>query len=198
MLQHALDDIVATFPCSVIFSRLPVSISIVSSISTLSSRAVKAGAVVSFNSSSNSRLNQREFATRTNLSRTDMANLRSGLGRSPLRRPSTSVTNTVSVSIGFIAVIGRDCRIISRSISRPSTPLNASINYQSLSVIFIDWMLAFVNKFTDKHAHWEEKQWVSQTTANSLSSSPESPGQGRLPVRFRRYTKRGFTPSTDA
>jgi len=61
MLQHALDDIVATFPCSVIFSRLPVSISIVSSISTLSSRAVKAGAVVSFNSSSNSRLNQREF-----------------------------------------------------------------------------------------------------------------------------------------
>ena len=46
----------ARFPCSAIFSRLPVSISIVSSISARlsSSSAVIAGAAVSFNSSSNS------------------------------------------------------------------------------------------------------------------------------------------------
>jgi hypothetical protein len=36
--------------------------------------------------------------------------------------------------------------------------------------------LVFVNKFTGKHAHWEEKQCVSRTTANSLSFRLETGG----------------------
>src|ERR1700745_2058048 len=58
-------------------------------------------------------------------------------------------------------------------------------------------MLSFVNKFTDKHAHLEDKQWVSRATANSLNFRWEITAHGKPPARFRHSTKRGFTQSTD-
>jgi hypothetical protein len=82
--------------------------------------------------------NQREFATPANLQPDRFSQYKTGTRPLAIEASSSSLINTVSASIGFIAVIDRGCRFISQSISRASKPLNSK---HSPSITFRDFLL---------------------------------------------------------